>query len=76
MSEAILILVVVTSYVCIVKIINEQHYALSSKAQIEAFWVMLIFGWIWFPFWLVYKFWEWLLVDLPEQIKEWGRKRK
>jgi hypothetical protein len=76
MVEGVLILVGVTSYYSIVTVINNQHYGLPSKVQNEAFWVMLIFGWIWFPFWLVYKFWEWLLVDLPEQIKEWGRKRK
>lgn len=73
--EGILILVGITSYCSIVKVINEHQYYCTERERGEAFIFMLVFGWFVFPFWIIYKFWEWLLVVLPEQIKEWRRKR-
>ena len=77
MVEGVLILVSITSYCSIVKVCSEHRDAYGSRLHDnDWFWIMLVFGWFYFPFWVVYKFWEWLLVSLPKQIKEWSRKKK
>lgn len=75
MVEGILVFLFVTSYGSIIKIVADDKYFSSKYNRSGTYLYWFCIGWFVFPFWAVYKFWEWMLVGLPKQIKEWSRKR-
>lgn len=75
MVEGILVFLFVTSYGSIIKIVADAKYFSSKYNRSVTYLYWFCIGWFVFPFWVAYKFWEWLIVGLPEQLKEWSREK-